>query len=263
MEGSRTIRCGDCSVDTPARSPSQRFCPACSTRRDLVRKRLWAQVHPRSQAQRARNGERAARRTVLVLQAGADASDRTKQGIGWLNPGAPDLAWVVRVSVPFSYAASKNHIYVRRRLGHMALRREVVAKREAITLAVRSAIGGRRVAHNKVWLDLLVQKPDHRGDAVNVVDLVCDAVKDALGVDDRWFCIRRLDWEVAKTDPRLFIGVGQETDLDCQVCSHCGAIKPLDQFTRRKTARLGVGRACRSCLRAGRELACRLAEAPR
>lgn len=199
----------------------------------------------------------------MVREAGARASGATGRNIDWLEPGSPDLIWVMRVSVPFSYAASKNHIYVKRRSGHVALRREVMAKRREITLAVRAALGCRRVAHNKVWLDLLVQKPDHRGDAVNVVDLVCDAVKDALGVDDRWFCIRRLDWEVAKTDPRLFIGVGQDSDLDCQVCSHCGSVKPLDQFTRRKTARLGVGRACRACLSAGRKLASRLTEAPR
>lgn len=261
MEGSRRIQCGDCGVDTPARSPSQRFCPACSTRRDLERKQLWVRAHPPSPDQRERNGEHAVRRTVMAREAGAKASEVAKHDIGWLAPVGPDLIWVVRVSVPFSYAASKNHIYVKRRLGHVALRREVVAKRQAITLAVRSAVDGRRIAQNKVWLDILVQKPDHRGDAVNVVDLVCDAVKDALGVDDRWFCIRRLDWEVAKTDPKLFIGVGQESDLDCQVCSHCGSIKPLDQFTRRKTARLGVGRACRACLSGGRELARRLAEA--
>lgn len=257
---SRTIQCGDCGVDTPVRSPTQRFCPACSTRRDLRRKRLWARDHPPSPPQRERNGRHAVRRKEMVREAGAESSDAAKQGIAWLDPEGPDLIWLARVSVPFSYAASKNHIYAMRRAGHVALRREAIEKRFAIALAVRSALGGRRVAHNKVWLDILVQKPDHRGDAVNVVDLVCDAVKDALPVDDRWFCIRRLDWEVAKTDPRLFIGVGQESGLDCQVCSHCGSIKPLDQFTRRKEAKLGVGRACRACLSAGRELARRLGE---
>jgi uncharacterized Zn-finger protein len=261
MTGSGTIQCGDCGVDTPARSATQRYCPACSTRRDLERKRLWVRDHPPSLFQRVRNSQHASRRKEMVREAGAEASDTAKQGIAWLDPEAPDLIWLARISVPFSYAASKNHIYVKRRMGHVALRREVVAKRQAITLAVQSALAGRQVAHNKVWLDILVQKPDHRGDAVNVVDLVCDAVKDAIGVDDRWFSIRRLDWEVAKTDPRLFIGIGQESDRDCQVCSHCGSIKTLDQFSRRKDSRLGVGRACRDCRHAGRELARRLVEA--
>lgn len=109
--------------------------------------------------------------------------------------------------------------------------------------------------HNKVWIDILVQKPDHRGDAVNVIDLVCDALKDALPVDDRWFCIRRLDWEIAKENPRLFIGIGQASDQDCQICSYCGQIKELEAFNRSRSRPLGVGRECKDCRRAGRLLA--------
>ena len=112
------------------------------------------------------------------------------------------------------------------------------------------------IVHNKVWIDILVQKPNHKGDAVNVVDLVCDAVKDAIDrVDDRWFCIRRLDWQIVKGDPRLFVGVGQDSDEDCQVCSYCGQIKPLPEFNAARNQPLGVGRECKACRRAGRLLA--------
>jgi hypothetical protein len=261
MTGSGTIQCGDCGVETPARGATQRYCPACSTRRDLERKRLWARDHPPSQRQRERNIQHAARRTVMVREAGAQISDEAKQGIAWLDPEGPELAWMVRLAAPFTYATSKNHIYALRRSGHVALRRESARARAEIAQRVREALRGKRVAHNKVWIDLLVQKPDHRGDAINVVDLVCDAIKDAIGIDDRWFCIRRLDWEIAKSDPMLYIGIGQDTEHDAQVCSHCGLIKPLSEFTRRATSRLGVGRACRACLRAGRGLARRRAEA--
>ena len=164
------------------------------------------------------------------------------------------MLWIMRVAVPFTYAASKNHIYARRRSGHVFLRRESKAKRAEITAAIRAGLVDRRVAHNKVWLDVLVQKPDHYGDAINVIDLVCDAVKDAVPVDDRWFCIRRLDWEIVKEDPQLIIGIGQDSLEDAQVCSYCGQIKPLTAFNKAKNRPLGVGRECRECRRVGRLL---------
>ncbi len=161
----------------------------------------------------------------------------------------PGLLWMLRVAVPFDYSASKNHIYALTGANHITLRREAKAKRSEIALALRLGLGQQKVAHNKVWLDILVQKPNHRGDAVNVVDLVCDAVKDALPVDDRWYCIRRLDWEIVKHDPQLVIGIGQDTDVDAQVCSYCGRIKPLADFTKARDQPLGVGRECRDCRR--------------
>lgn len=161
---------------------------------------------------------------------------------------------MLRVKVPFTYAASKNHIYARRASGHVFLRTESRAKRTEISASIRDGLRGRKVAHNKVWIDILVQKPNHYGDAINVIDLVCDAIKDAIPVDDRWFCIRRLDWEIVKDDPQLIIGIGQATKEDAQVCSYCGQIKPLDAFTRDKGRPLGVGRECRDCRRNGRLL---------
>lgn len=132
--------------------------------------------------------------------------------------------------------------------------RESKRKREEIATSIRIGLKDRKVAHNKVWIDILVQKPNHRGDAINVIDLVCDAVKNAVPVDDRWFCIRRLDWEIVKDDPQLIIGIGQETTEDAQVCSFCGQIKPLDAFNKDKRQSLGVGHECRECRRAGRLL---------
>ncbi len=220
----------------------------------MLRKRLWAQNHPPSPDQSARNVAHAKRRTELAREAGTLTNQEARQSIAWYDLDGPELLWQVRVAIPFSYAASKNHIYALRRAGHVALRRESRAKRSEIVLLIRNALRGRRVAHNKVWIDLLVQKPNHRGDAINVIDLVCDAIKDALAVDDRWFCIRRLDWEIAKESPKLFIGIGQDSDQDSQVCSYCGQIRGLTEFNASKYGRLGVGRECKQCRREGRRL---------
>lgn len=158
---------------------------------------------------------------------------------------------MVRFSVPFSYAASKNHIYAMSRSGHVTLRKESSAFRSEIARAVAAAVAGRRIAHNKVWIDVFAQKPDHKGDAVNVVDLVCDAIKDAIPVDDRWFSIRGVDWEVVKGEPgAIFIGIGQESEEDVKICSCCGRILPFVMFGANRSTKTGRGRDCFECRRA-------------
>jgi hypothetical protein len=196
-----------------------------------------------------------AARRECAREAGQVINREKADSIWWNAQDDPPLLWWARVAVPFSYAVSKNHIYSLRTAGHVVLRREARDARRVIALLVKESLAGRRVAHNKVWIDILVQKPDHKGDAVNVVDVVCDALKDALPVDDRWFCIRRLDWEIVKEDPRLFIGIGQASDRDCQICSYCGQIKELAAFNRSRSRPLGVGRECKDCRRNGRVLA--------
>lgn len=245
-------QCGGLSLRT---GPVQKYCWPCSNERDLCRKKLWDRRHPPSPSQRARGVERRRVRKELAKEAGSKASRALARGTVWCEADAPPLLWKVTADVPFSYAVSKNHIYTMRRTGHVALRREARVIRSDIIFAIKRALNGIRVVHNKVWIDILVQKPDHKGDAVNVVDLVCDAVKEAVGVDDRWFAIRRLDWEIVKNNPRLILGVGQDSTVDSQVCSYCGQIKPFSQFNQNKRNPLGIGRECRECRRHGRVLA--------
>ena len=244
-----------CGKRVPRRSPTQRYCESCSEKRDRERKRLWNRNNPATAAQAAQRVRQQRRRSERSKEVGAKASKAAARNIGWYDTDGPELLWLVRVAVPFTYAMSKNHIYTMRRDGHVALRRESKQIRRAITLSLRQALHCMPIVHNKVWIDILVQKPNHKGDAVNVIDLVCDAVKDAIDrVDDRWFCLRRLDWEIVKDNPKLFIGIGQESNEDCQVCSYCGQIKPLSAFNRSKHFHLGVGRECRECRREGRLL---------
>lgn len=249
------VTCELCQTVVERRSPTQRYCANCSERRDLERKRLWAQEHPPSAEVVETKVCNLGRQAEMAKEAGRTINRRKKKSIGWDGYASPDLIWQVGFAVPFSYAASKNHLYTLRKQGHVVLRQESKAIRDEITLRLRQALTGRRVAHNKLWIDILVQKPDHRGDAVNMVDLVCDAIKAAVPVDDRWFCLRRVDWEIVKVNPQMFLKVGQETDIDCQVCSHCGQIRPVQAFTKRKHSRLGIDRVCRTCRHRGRELA--------
>lgn len=161
----------------------------------------------------------------------------------------PDLLWIVRLAVPFSYASSKNHIWTQRGRDPVARRADSRAFRAHLTEELRAALHGRRVAQNKLWIDIRVQKPNHKGDAVNVVDLVCDAIKDATGLDDRWYSIRSVDWEIVKQGSLLFVGIGQESDEDLQVCSTCGRSLLLDMFAKNRSSKRGLARVCHDCRR--------------
>lgn len=116
-----------------------------------------------------------------------------------------------------------------------------------ISLHARKALGDQKVFENKVWLSFFVQKPDHKSDAVNVVDTFCDAIKNIVGVDDRWFSLDIVDWEIKKHDPQVFVRIGQADCFDARACSYCGGIFPLDSFHKSKGNRLGRGRECREC----------------
>lgn len=246
--------CKDCGAEVTRRGQMQKYCEACSLKRDLERKRIWARSHPPTVEQKKRNALAGRRQKEWSRDAGSIENSKHRLGLDSYAVRIPELLWCVRVAVPFTYAASKNHIYALCVNGHVALRRESRAKRAEIAIALRTALAGRRVAHGKLWIDILVQKPNHRGDAVNVVDLVCDAIKDAVPVDDRWFCLRFLDWQIVKEQPQLIVGIGQESDRDYQVCSYCGQIKELKSFNRNKDQPLGVGRECRECRHQGRLL---------
>lgn len=238
--------CADCGAPIARHSKAHLYCPDCSAKRSILRHRAWGRANPESPEKAAR---RATERKSRIVEYGAEVNARVKTGIGYAASAPVGLAWYVRIRAPFSYAMSKNHIYTMRVDGHVKLREESRASRDGLTLLLRNAIasGGHKPTTGKIWIDLLVQKPDHRGDAINVIDLACDAIKDAIGVDDRWFAIRRLDWEVVKDAPTLFVGVGQEHTDPRLLCSYCGRILPYDAFSFNASIPSGRSRACREC----------------
>jgi hypothetical protein len=235
-----TIVCNECGLEAPRRGPMQLYCVECSTRKADARTAIRAATkYGRRPKSRAYD-----RVKSICDQNGTKLNQLAVRSHGWMEP--INLEWFTQIAVPFSYASSKNHIY--KMTGtHITLREESRAYRQAISLELKSVMRGVQVVQNKVWLSILVQKPDHRGDAVNVVDLVCDAVKDAIGVDDRWFSIKQLDWEICKTNPRLFIGVGQEAGEPVQACSSCGRLLPFDRFGKKSSAKEQIDRNCSDC----------------
>jgi len=251
MRKGELMKCQLCGKETIRKSAVQKYCPDCSAKKDKERKAKWARTHYKGYGAQEAVRRKKAKESRKNL--GAEISEHHRAVIVWPieESEAEDLNRLVRVAVPFDYKYSKNAIWsMAAKRGHVYVRKEVAELRNRLTEAIRKAAADHPWYEGKVWIDIMVEKPDMRGDAVNVVSAVCDAVKEAIGIDDRWFCIRRLDWRVVKRNPRLFVGVGQAVTEHHRVCSTCGRILPLKtSFNRHKGTRLGYSRDCIECSR--------------
>jgi hypothetical protein len=232
-------QCKLCNANFISRNPRQFYCASCSISQDLKRKKLdrtkiWNRGH-----------HDAARDTGLEISKREQRSlvDYRRQ---------PRLKWKVCIRYPFSWAASKNAIYRLVPKGHVALRQEAKYWRNGLAVLLQSSVRNIQIVQNKLWIDIFVEKPNHKGDAINVVDAVCDAIKVGVGIDDRWFCIRHLDWAINKNDPEILIGIGQEDVPNAQACSYCGRILGFDRFTANRSYKNGIHRVCRDCLAKGK-----------
>jgi len=208
----------------------------------------WQRIHPRKPL----SEEYLKRQSELRKQVRGLYSDKP---LSMIDAGLVNPVFKVthRFAFPFQSLFSKNAIYRTGYGGHVFIRKEVRALRDAIAMTFMPF--RKDYVNNKVWLEIFVQKPNQRSmDAVNVVDTVCDAVKVGLGIDDRWFSIYRLDWEIVKDNPRIFVGASQENCQYSIACSLCGRILTLDKFNKNRSAMHGVARHCIECLKAMRQL---------
>jgi hypothetical protein len=233
-----SLVCGDCKAVVVKSGPMQSYCAECSRKRDAERKRKYQggrglQLYRQTRTEFGARGE--------MLNAATRLTRETS------TPPMPEMAWYRRVEVPFSWAGSKNHIFASTSRGHVFMRSESRGMREHLTQEIARAVQGAPIVQDKLWLDIYVQKPTARGDAVNFVDLVCDAAKDALLLDDRWFSLRCVDWQIVKSEPKVFVGVGQTGTVDLQACSSCGRFLRFHEFQKNKARANGIGLNCRDC----------------
>lgn len=246
--GSRA--CEKCGASFEKKAPVQRFCFSCSEWRAKRRKIEWQRTHPREAPNQrsARNRNR----LVTIKEYGSQVSVRNANGAGLLpNRDGNDLK--ILLEIPFDGLLSKNAIV---NIGTVSgrpfafVRKDVKKRREAIAWMVVEKMreaGIDRWPEGKVWVDIMVQKPNHRFDAVNVLDTLCDALKVGLGVDDRWFAVGVLDWEIVKVTPKVYVQISRPTILSEEVCTTCGQIKLLDGFSKSKHAGNGVVSVCFDC----------------
>jgi hypothetical protein len=248
-----TIVCKECGKVAERRGARSLYCLDCAVARDKARKAAWQLKSgyvppPLSEEQKQRMRERKAERQRRGLLANGAAA----WTISWPVDYEPDLHHVIRLAIPFDPVFSKNAIWTMKRgANYIFVGQKHRQARQYLVTEIQDLLrsSGQPFHNGKVWIDLLVQKPSHRGDAINLLDGFCDAIKAAIGIDDNWFAVRRVDWQIVKENPRIFIGIGQEITEPHQVCSYCGGIKPLTEFGKRAAMKLGVSRVCLPCSR--------------
>jgi len=232
------FKCEVCGAEEIKKAPLQRYCRPCSEVKHVERQKAH---------QHKRGKERYDETRTKYRVAGVALNSAERLTLETSTPSMPKMAWYRRVAVPFSWAGSKNHIFASTSQGHVYMREESRYMRSLLTSEIMAATLDAPLVQNKLWLDIFVQKPRNNGDAVNFVDMVCDAIKDAIPLDDRWYSIRSTDWQIIKHEPMLFVGIGQETDQNVQACSSCGRLLTYDFFQRNRSLPNGVGRNCRDC----------------
>ena len=114
---------------------------------------------------------------------------------------------VVTISVPYSTALSKNWMY-RRHRSKTYIPVNSRAEMDAIAIELKARSRGHAWEKRKLWVRLMIYRPDMRADPSNFVDAINDAVKIATGVDDRHYS-GSYDWEVDRENPRIEITVEQ------------------------------------------------------
>ncbi len=120
----------------------------------------------------------------------------------------------IALEVPLTTTLSEDAQHGIGKGGGVFLRDEASEARDAIGWELKNALRG-RVLHprTKVYLDVFVRRSDMKGDPINLLDATADAVKGVVGVDDRWFAVAGLDWELVRHErPFLRIQVWQAAD---------------------------------------------------
>src|SRR5262249_24688091 len=161
-------------------------CIPCSEKRNVETKRRWQSRNPKAWTV-DRKALAASRMSAARARGQERSREQSQLGLGSKLPDLPGVEWYVRFAVPFIPAVSKNYMwgFSGAGKGHVYKRQESKQYRDSIALTVKRSVAQMKVVNNKVWLDFHIQKPSHRSDAINVVDLLCDAIKDGLGIDDR------------------------------------------------------------------------------
>jgi len=128
----------------------------------------------------------------------------------------------IEIKIPFNWLLSKNN-----RMGYSGITKRSFIKKEArevqdsLILLIKNRVGDFKFKKDKIWISIFVQKPTERGDAINFVDVICDSIKKAVGIDDRWFSIKVVDWEIAEENPQIFIKIEQLCQKAIRERDHC------------------------------------------
>lgn len=100
---------------------------------------------------------------------------------------------------------SKNRIYrISNKSIHLTHQVEQFISRSVIY--VKSVSSGIVFSHDKIYIDIMVYRPDMRSDPANFIDVILDIVKVAINIDDRWYA-GSWDWCIDKKNPRVEVSI--------------------------------------------------------
>lgn len=244
--------CPNCRRSFQKKVGQQKYCgDACKREVARINQRRWVAAHPQKKLEHGRKSARLSneRRREYI----STVEDESREAIWFMNE-PPELIWYVLIKIPYNPSFSKNGMYIRGKGGRVAYSDGARTARDELTIRIRNAFQNTDIqpVPAKVWIDILVRKQEARGDAINFVDVICDAIKDGIGVDDRWFSIRRLDWIVSRNPPIIHIGIGQETSESHKICSVCKRILPTKDFPSNKARSGELHTFCIECREMGK-----------
>jgi len=234
MNTGKTIICERCKNEIErTTNGNQKYCKECSQIVDKERKeKYW------SKNKQKINEER----NFVVEKIRSEIPNRSF--FEWDNEVVGEEI-AVMLKFPFTHALSKNHSWSMTRRGHVFLKKETKASMNLLIENLQEYKG--KFKENKIWIELLIEKPNHKGDAINFVDRIADAIKKGIDIDDRWFSIKKVDWAINKNNPHIFLKIQQNNAINVRICSVCGKIKTLDNFNKCRSNKLGIGRECKDC----------------
>jgi len=160
--------------------------------------------------------------------------------------------WRVEVEVDYDSDWSKNRMWRRGKGGVSTYaRKEPKAHRERLATALRAEMSrvGAVARQDRLHVELLVFRQDHRGDSHNCIDLALDGVEDATGLNDKWYSVS-CDWVWTRSHaPTIRVVVSQGPDLGTARCPDCLQALPRDSFAKLKSGPMGRAWICRACTR--------------
>ena len=227
-------RCGEPTVD---RSINQvkKFCGACLPEARLEFNRTYQKKH----------ADRIAGARKKYREECDAASSREAHCVAGM-PHVPPMVEATRFRIPFFKELSKNRFLRRGWRGGVYIPDDTRKAFDYSLALARDALKDFRLRGKpgKVWVALMVQKPNMKSDAINMVDAVCDILKDALEIDDCWFSLKYVDWEIKRVNPEILVEVSVSRTTETRLCNRCWGEKDVAEFTK-------AGLLCGGCKRKG------------
>jgi hypothetical protein len=184
------------------------------------------------------------------IAAGEIRNRQTRRGDTWIPPMFLHPVWQIRISLPFDPSKhSKNQGFRIGRKGQggkaFIIRTDGThgGKNELAELIAQSIVDiDAMPVQAPLWIGIFLQKRNWQADAVNILDIASDAMQLATGVNDRWYCVSNIDWEMTVDRPMLHLHACQFKNEDHDTCSYCSSIVPT-RLLRVTSKR----RICRGC----------------